>query len=466
MMRIVKRILLVLVALVLAIAGLFVIFVGPWPTYASRFEDQSYYKDAVAAIAAHARAISLTETPGRLIAGWAERDITPTKPGVPLAGYGDRRGKPSTGVHDRVYVKAIALSDGKDTAVLVGADILLVPDNVADAVRADVAKRTPLTADSLYFTASHTHSSVGAFGPGMVAKTASGTYDPDIPPFLTKAFADAIVEAYENLAPAKLGHGSVSAPEYIRNRTREAPVDDELSYLVVEKDDGKRCFVASFSAHPTVLSGDNMQFTAEYPGYLQRFLAADGTFAMYLGGAVGSMGPRAPEGPDGFARAQAMGEALAKLIQADAPGVAFETNVDIAAIGIPLELPPLQVRIKSTKWRLSKFIGPLLGLDTDGWMEGVRAGKVVFIGVPADFSGEISRKWKQTAQDAGLDLWATGFSGDYAGYVSPDEYYGQVLDDDGGTAYETGLMSWTGPHQEAYFTALKDHLVAALTGQT
>ena len=29
---------------------------------------------------------------------------------VPLAGYGDRKGKPSTGVHDSIFVKAVALN--------------------------------------------------------------------------------------------------------------------------------------------------------------------------------------------------------------------------------------------------------------------------------------------------------------------------------------------------------------------
>ena len=31
---------------------------------------------------------------------------------VPLAGYGDRNGKPSTGVHDSIFVKAVALKTG------------------------------------------------------------------------------------------------------------------------------------------------------------------------------------------------------------------------------------------------------------------------------------------------------------------------------------------------------------------
>jgi hypothetical protein len=42
-----------------------------------------------------------------------------------MGGYGGRpNGKRSTGVHDPLFVKATALSDGKDTVVLLGADML------------------------------------------------------------------------------------------------------------------------------------------------------------------------------------------------------------------------------------------------------------------------------------------------------------------------------------------------------
>ena len=69
----------------------------------------------------------------------------------------------------------------------------------------------------------------------------------------------------------------------------------------------------------------------------------------------------------------------------------------------------------------------------------------------------------RVAEKQGLDLWVTSFSADYLGYISPDEYYHEVRDAKGNPEYETGLMSWAGPRQEAYFTALKDRMVTALT---
>ncbi len=94
----------------------------------------------------------------------------------------------------------------------------------------------------------------------------------------------------------------------------------------------------------------------------------------------------------------------------------------------------------------------------EGWIQGVRVGDVFFVALPFDFSGEISAEWKDWAADQGYDLWTTSFNSAYCGYLSPDEYY---LEEP--LNYETGLMSWFGPENEAYFTALFQHLFRLMT---
>lgn len=221
--------------------------------------------------------------------------------------------------------------------------------------------------------------------------------------------------------------------------------------------------LTSFSAHPTVLGGDYRMMTGSYPGFLQRALERDaGCEVVYLGGALGSMSHKAPDGPSDIERSEALGEELAKLLVGGLGNLEFASNLDVASVGIALKAPPLQVRPKSTKWRLSPILAGLLGLDRGAWMQAARIGNVAFVGVPADFSGEISVRWKQWAEAKGYDLWTTSFSGDYLGYVSPDEYYGQVVDEKGRSEYEIALMSWCGPHQEAFFTALMERMIAAM----
>jgi hypothetical protein len=472
-MRLWKKILLGLVAVLLLMVALFVVCIGPWPTYSAGFEGAAYYANDLAAIDRHAKLNQLTATPGTLQAGWGVCLMNP-EPGVPMAGYGarhnikeylfgDKATYLSTGVHDNLYVKALALSDGKDTAVIVGADMLLVPPNVAEAVRAEVARQTPLTANNILFGASHTHDGPGAWGPGLAAFVTGGTFDPKVVSFLTAAFTQAIVDAYKNLGTAKIAHGGFEAEQFIRNRARSAPIDTRLSYLVVEKDDGKRCMFLRYSAHPTTVGSKFVEFTAEYPGFLQSALekALPNTTVGYIGGSLGSSGPRAPEGGSDIERAQAMGEELAKLVLANInpASLKWQTNVDIASIGVPIELPPFQLRV-TQKLRLSPMLPKLLGVPHEAWMQSVRVGDLLFVGLPGDFSGEISRDWANWAAQKGYNLWPSSFCTAYIGYISPDKYYNQPKATED---YETGLMSWTGPHQEAFFTALMNRMVENLT---
>jgi len=457
-----RRILLILMVFLAVVAGCFVTLIGPWPTYKSGFKDKSYYKEALAAIEQHGKHLPQSSAIGRFEAGWSSRSITPPI-GTPLAGFGDRRGKPSTGVHDEIFVKALAVSDGTDKAVIVGADMLIVPENVAELVRIRVSQRTTLTPNDILFNASHNHSGPGAFAPGLASKAFSGAYDPNIPGFLAGAFTEAIVEAFQSLEPAKLMHGSLDAPEYIRNRTRrDGTVDSELSYMLVEQEDSDRCFLVSYSAHPTILGGDNMQFTGEYPGFLMRRIKEQtGAEAIYLGGSVGSMSHRAPEGRDPFDRCRAMGTALAdKVLEAVVDTTLFKDKVDIASIGIPIRLPPFQLRLNEN-WRISKFLFPVLGIDTDGWMHAVRIGDIALVGTPADFCGEISVDLKSRMQNRIRNLWVMSFNGDYAGYISPDRYY-YDKDEEGGYGYERGIMSWIGPDQEAFTVSLIMHMIDSL----
>ena len=190
-----KTKLLIAGAVVLALLTLAVLLVGPWPAYSGGdVTHERYYQRNVEAIRASAGRSTTDGRPGSLRAGWAKRPIAPPA-GTPLAGFGDRKGKPSTGVHDEIFVKALALSDGNDKAVLVAADMLIIPENLAETVRERVFRQTGLAADALLFNASHTHSGPGGWAPGFVGKQFAGTYDASVLEFLAQQFTAAIVEA-------------------------------------------------------------------------------------------------------------------------------------------------------------------------------------------------------------------------------------------------------------------------------
>ena len=442
-MKLLKRILIGFAVFVVVVVALFLICIGPWPVYTdSKFAEAAYYKQAVAAIESNAALATVTDTPGRLKAGWAVRIMTPNV-GVPMGGYGGRPdGKRSQGVRDDLKAKAIAFSDGQDTVVILGTDMLLAPPNIVEMTIEQVAAKTPLTSNNLYFTASHTHCGPGGFAPGLASKISGGEYDPNVPKFLSSVFADAIVEAYTSMKPAQLAHGHVDAPQFIRNRTRNAPVDAALNYMVVEQEDGKRAYVTRWSAHPTIFGQNMMEFSAEFPGEMMRYIEQQtNATAIYLGGAVGSASPRTPEAPSTSERVIAYGQALGQLVVESTGEPEFNSYLNVASLRVPVGVPPAQARPLSPKWRLSPVASKILGVPREGVVQGARIGDMLLVGLPFDLSAELSLEWRAQAAQEGWDLWPTGFSGAYLGYLSPDRYYYEV-DDKGNLDYETGLMSW------------------------
>ena len=456
----IKKVLKWAAIVLLLVVVLFVTFVGPWPTYGSSDVTQEpYFKEVVAKIDENVKHSTIGAELGGLEAGWSKRSIVPAA-GTPLAGYGNREGKPSTGVHDEIFVRALALHEGDDTVVIVGSDMLIVPNNIADIARADAAAATSLTPNDILFNASHTHCGPGAWGPGFAGKAFSGDYDESVTTELGHAFGDAIIAAYKALEPAEIAHGTLDVPEFIRNRVRDdAPTDNQLKYLIAKQSDGDMCYLASYSAHPTVLGGGTMEFSADYPGYLYRYIESQTKqFSMYLGGAVGSMGPRSGGSGDGFDKAQNMGEELAKKILADVANAKFTNRAEIASVGFPFETPSLQMTPFGRSWRVSPFLIPMLGIDNTAWVQGVRVGDMFFYGTPCDMSGEIAIEMKQWAKGKNVDLWVLSFCGDYIGYVSPQKYY-WTADPNGDEQYEMFLMSWFGPNQEPFFTETMETMV-------
>ena len=459
------------VSVVVLLAGGFVLMAGPWPTYGpSPLEELDNYQQALALVDERIALNELSGDPGRLQAGWAAVELD-MPIGIPLAGYGNRDGAPSTGVHDPLFVKALAVSDGADTAIIIGADMLIVSENIANPVRERVAEALGLDENALLFNATHTHSGPGGARPGRLAQAFGGEYDPRVPALIVDYFTEAIVAAHENMAPARIAHGQAEAAEHIRNRARtDGGTDPSLRFLVVEQEDGERCIVVRFSAHSTVIGGDNMEFSGDYPGFVQRIMAEEtGAECIFLAGAMGSMSAANTGEGDRFQRAENLGRTLVERILPELEDLQFNEAVPVAAIGIPVAFPSYQIRLNKS-WRVSPKLPRLVGMADHGWVHGVRIGDVVMVGMPADYSGELAVGMSDWAEAVlGVDLWMNSFSGSYVGYISPDEYYFDPWDhpdpDERDNArYEVQVMSWTGPQQEAIFDGLAKHMTRSLMG--
>lgn len=178
------------------------------------YQEMAYYKEWKTLIGGAKG--DTVGTSGALQAGWAKVNITPAAP-TPTAGYGNRRGRPYTTVHDSVYVRAIVVDNGHTKAAIIAADLLIIPPTVIKSLK-EKLKPGDIPFDQIYFGATHSHNSVGGWGTGISSLFFSGKYDPAIVENLANAFHKAITDAQKKVEPVQLTYLESLDSLDIRNR--------------------------------------------------------------------------------------------------------------------------------------------------------------------------------------------------------------------------------------------------------
>lgn len=264
-----------------------------------------------------------------LQAGVARVRITPPVP-FWMSGYASRT-RPSEGVEQELWAKALALRDGMGgQVVLVTTDLIGLPRAISDEVAARVEARFHVSRAQLLLNASHTHC-----GPA-VRKNLSVLYDFDeesrrrVDAYgaeLVDRLTQVVGEALFGLAPARLslGHGSATFATNRRERTPggirigvnpAGPVDHDVPVLRVsaETDGSLRAVLFGYACHNTTLGGDFYRIGGDYAGYAQAEIerAHPGATALFLMLCGGDQNPN-PRGTLELARQH--GQALAGEVE-------------------------------------------------------------------------------------------------------------------------------------------------------
>jgi neutral ceramidase len=444
-LKIVAAIIAVLVVLILTTLTLSLRVVD-----STHFSKTDYCKSTVERMR-HILNAAPQAAPAELHIGVGKAGITPPV-GIPLAGYGGRKGAPSTGVHDSLFVRVVALESGGQQAYIVGYDALLLHPSVARRLEKKIKTKLNVSADRILYTATHTHSGPGGWGETWVDQQFAGPQDSIVATIFIDSTIAAVQRAILNRQPGSFSSSSIDAPRYIRNRLigDEGLVDDDLVYAMFQRNNKPAGLFATYSAHATVMSERNMDMSGDYPGYFERAIESEfGSVAMFAAAGLGSHSYRG-EGK-GFVRAEFIGRGLADSVKAHYNTAQSHSDVALRAFRIPIDLAKMQIRL-TQKICLAPWLAKKLMKPEQAYLQIIALNDFIIIGSPGEFSGELALRIKQAALEAGKNVTVTSFNGCYIGYVTPSEYY--VMDE-----YETKLMSWFGGYTGDYLTDLMQQIV-------
>ncbi|MGD1895100.1 MAG: hypothetical protein ACFB15_31465 [Cyclobacteriaceae bacterium] len=86
---------------------------------------------------------------------------------------------------------------------------------------------------------------------------------------MVERFSRAISRSVENLQLGQLGVGAFDSADFVANRLvgEKGTKKPEFIFPVAQQYSGRKAILGSFDADATILSGDNMLFSGEYPGH-------------------------------------------------------------------------------------------------------------------------------------------------------------------------------------------------------
>lgn len=371
-----------------------------------------------------------------LRAGFAREPITPREL-LNMAGYpltdsylsAFLKHRVAQGVHDDLYARCLALSDGTHTLALVSLDLIAFFGPDVAAVRQRVYAALPAGERdrvTIWVGATHGHAGPDTYG-------VFGGVPRRYKEYVADRAAAAALAALAALQPARLAHAATTLEGALGNFRDPANgfVDRTAGFLYVQTAAGAPlATLVNVACHPDILWKDNRLYSADFPGYLCDYLAAHGGGeGIFFNGAVGDMYTAEiavdfhntrGEGRT-YARTQAFGEMLAQVaLTAVPPGDAFTAALPIRPVAgearIPVDNKQLLFlrRIGVLKRDLpgGNFLTEVCRLDL---------GNLTILTVPAQIFAVLGQELREAFGERQLFIF--GMTNDEMSYVLPAETF-------------------------------------------
>lgn len=341
-------------------------------------------------------------------AGVSRIDITPPA-GHVMGGYSDRKGN-AAGTHDPLYATVLVIESGDNSLALVTCDLRsFVSTRVGELAK----QKFGIT--NTIISVSHTHS-------GPLTWEARTPWYAEAEDKMVEAIGKAKAAVFPATLEMSTGHIYLGfnrrkivdgrGTMWWRNAEKlpSHPLDPTVNVLSVKDAGGKRrAVVVNYACHPSVLGPDNLQYSADYPGAMKRYVESQvpGATCLFVQGGAGDINPyrdKEPVSGEGFQAVEEMGQALGKAVVstfAKAP----------RSVSGPLRTASEITEVKN-RWKPTDKI-PI------GWTAGAFGGSLCFAAIPGEpfVEHQITFREKAECTDAMLFGYSTSVGNVWAGYI-------------------------------------------------
>lgn len=215
-----------------------------------------------------------------------------------LGGYGDRMSQPAIGVRDYIYAKAIVFKDQDKHYAIVTADMQSFPPYFKSQL-VESLQEYGWSDNNILLLPSHSHTSIEMMSLHMNNNfniPQIGIFNNDVLMLTIENFTNVILEAQQNLQPVTIGTVRQKLNGWNRNRRKgNSIVDNDLTITRIDRmDQSPLAILINWTAHPTFMGPEDMEFSGGWPGSLQRTiedLSESNTTVFYYNGAEGDQSP-------------------------------------------------------------------------------------------------------------------------------------------------------------------------------
>ncbi|HVL82325.1 MAG TPA: hypothetical protein VM840_12125 [Actinomycetota bacterium] len=325
------------------------------------------------------------------------------------AGFGGRCAK---GKFDDTWARAVVVSSGGKTVAMVSLDVVgFFNEEIEQARKELLATRRVPALDGFIVASTHTHE-----GPDTMGLWGQLPHDGKFPlyqAFIRARIVEAVVAAYESMAPAavRFGHGQATHGTHPVTGATLPIIQDSRPPQVIDPDVWTAQFVdpegdtigtiVNWSNHPEALWSGNPMISSDYPHATREMMERElGGISVFFSGSVGGLMTTrsAPQGLTPYEWLELVGEEVAETAIASLEGqpLLSDPTLDVAHQVFFLQMDNQSLRALNTAGLFDKQTytagvpSGTSGETTRTEMYAVKLGPAVFVTVPGELFPEIA----------------------------------------------------------------------------